>query len=78
MPPLHLAAARGDVERVAALLMSGDDPLRLDPLMGASALHLAAQGGNAEVVSSLIRHGALVNLQSHSHGMTPLMVAVWH
>ena len=39
LPPLHAAAARGDVHAVRGLLASGDDILKLDPLMGASALH---------------------------------------
>ena len=78
LPPLHAAAARGDVLAVKGLLASGDDVLKLDPLMGASALHYAAQGNSAEVVELLLARGAFINLQSPSHGMTPLMVAVWH
>ncbi len=78
LPRLHAAAARGDIHAVNGLLASGDDPLKLDPLMGASALHFAAQGGSAEVAGLLLARGAFINLQSHSHGMTPLMIAVWH
>lgn len=78
LPPLHAAAARGDLHAVNGLLASGDDLLKLDPLMGASALHFAAQGGSAEVADLLLARGAFINLQSHSHGMTPLMIAVWH
>lgn len=78
LPPLHAAAARGDVAGVRKLLTSGTDLLILDPLMGASALHFAAQGGDPEIVGDLLGSGAFINLQSHRHGMTPLMVAVWH
>ncbi len=78
LPALHLAAARGDAATVAGLLAAGADPLQLDPLMGASPLHLAAQGGSAAVMEALLQYGAFVNLQSHSHGMTPLMISVWH
>lgn len=78
LPALHLAAARGDAGAVVRLLAAGADPLQLDPLMGASPLHLAAQGGSAAVMEALLQYGALVNLQSHSHGMTPLMISVWH
>lgn len=78
LPPLHAAAARGDVHAVNGFLASGEDILKLDPLMGASALHFAAQSGIAEITRLLLDRGAFINLQSHSHGMTPLMIAVWH
>jgi uncharacterized protein len=78
LPPLHAAAARGDVNAVTGFLASGDDILKLDPLMGASALHFAAQSGSIEITGLLLDRGAFINLQSHSHGMTPLMIAVWH
>lgn len=78
LPALHQAAARGDLDAVNRLLAAGDSVFALDALMGASALHLAAQGGSTAVTQRLLAAGALVNLQSHSHGMTALMVAVWH
>lgn len=78
LPPLHAAAAHGDIAVVDGLLAVGEDVFKLDPLMGASVLHFAAQSGSAEIIQLLLDHGALINLQSHSHGMTPLMVAVWH
>jgi ankyrin repeat protein len=46
--------------------------------MGASALHYAAQSGNIQVAKLLIDQGAFINLQSPTHGVTPLMTAVWH
>lgn len=78
LPALHRHAARGALSAVQAALDDGHPLLELDATMGASALHYAAQGGSVSVVDLLLQRGALVNLQAHSHGMTPLMVAVWH
>lgn len=44
--------------------------------MGATALHKAAQGGNGDVVSQLLDHGAFIDQQSPSLGNTALMDAV--
>lgn len=78
LPDLHRAAARGDAGGVVAAIAAGQSVHTLDGLVGAGALHYAAQSGSVEVVGLLLDHGALPNLQAHSHGMTPLMVAVWH
>jgi uncharacterized protein len=45
--PLHLAAARGQVQMVQLLLTAGADPLLPETRTGASPLHKAAQGGSA-------------------------------
>ena len=75
---LHRAAGIGDVEAVHDLLTRGADPCILDSRMGAAPLHHAAQGGSVEVAQLLIEHGAFINLQAPTHGITPLMTAVWH
>lgn len=76
--PLMIASGLGYAEIVDCLLAAGADVHILDSVMGASALHYAAQGGSVEVAKRLLEHGAHLNLQSPTHGMTPLMTAVWH
>ena len=78
LPQLHRAAARGDLAGVREALSAGHSVHELDGVMGASALHYGAQSPTVDVVNLLLDSGALPNLQAHSHGMTPLMVAVWH
>jgi uncharacterized protein len=75
---LHVAAGRGDADLVRGLLAEGADPTALDSAIGTSPLHHAAQSGSVEVVRLLVEAGAPVDLQAPTHGMTPLMVAVWH
>lgn len=78
MTPLMKEAGRGDAGQVRKLLREGADVFAVDRITGASALHFAVQGGNVEVVKMLVGAGAHINQQVASHGMTPLMVAVWH
>lgn len=74
---LHRAAGLGDRAAVRALLRGGADPTVLDSRMGASPLHHAAQSGDVEVGTMLLDAGAFLNLQAPTHGVTPLMAAVW-
>lgn len=57
---LHLLARRGDVAGVEWLLAHGADPNRRWPLWDAvvTPLHVAACGGNVDVVHALLRAGA--------------------
>jgi len=80
--PLHVAARRGRVAVVQALLKAGSDPDyyssistgRRDKVFGRTALHAAAEQGHLEVVNALIAAGAEVNpLQGHIY--TPLDMA---
>ena len=48
-----IAAGLGQSYMVSMLLAAGADVLALDPRMGASALHKAAQSGNADVIGFL-------------------------
>lgn len=75
---LHRAAGLGDPAAVRQLLAQGADPSILDSRMGASPLHHAAQSGSVEVARLLVDAGAFVNLQAPTHGVTPLMAAVWY
>ena len=45
---------------------------------GATALHLAAESGNAEVIGLLVDHGADVQAREAEWGQTPLILAAAH
>ena len=54
MPPLHIAAALGDLSAVESMVVQGNAD-EAEPLLGRRALHLAAASGNVEVVQLLIK-----------------------
>ncbi|GLG94494.1 Ankyrin repeat and KH domain-containing protein mask [Gryllus bimaculatus] len=73
---LHLAAAGGHADVVAALLLAGCD-VNVTDGAGCTALQHAAADGHLEVVRQLIQHGADVNHQDSVHGNTALHEASW-
>lgn len=58
--PLILAAAAGHSETVKMLLEAGAD-VNAEDCTGWTALHAGAYGGNADVVSLLLKYGAVSN-----------------
>src|SRR3546814_10651470 len=70
------AAGLGLPELVDQRLGAGADVNAVEPRMGASALHLAAQSGNPHVVRLLIDRGAFIDQQSPILGNTALIDAV--
>lgn len=74
---LTVAAGRGYVQMTDMLLSAGADVHALDSVLGASALHKAAQSGVTDVAKLLLDHGAFINLQSATVGHTPLIDATW-
>jgi ankyrin repeat protein len=76
--PLMVAAGLGQRETVAALLAADANVLAVEPGMGATALHKAAQSGDGEIIGQLLDHGAFIDQQSPILGHTPLMDAVQH
>ncbi|MDX2272347.1 MAG: ankyrin repeat domain-containing protein [Cyanobacteriota bacterium] len=76
--PLMAASGLGLLDIVNLLLERGADVNILDNVIGISALHLAAQGGNVGVAATLLKAGAPINLQCHTNGMTALWSAVWY
>ena len=71
--PLHLAATRGELDEVVALLeASANVDARGD--LGDTPLHSAVAQGHAAVVSLLLAHGASLDARNE-RGMTPLAVA---
>ncbi|KAL3448011.1 ankyrin repeat-containing domain protein [Aspergillus insuetus] len=59
--PLHIAAAVGPAESVAALLDAGADIDALQTTCGWTPLHTAANLGRTEMIAFLIEHGADVS-----------------
>jgi ankyrin repeat protein len=78
--PLHLAGERGDKEMVSRLLDKAQTKAKKEDILGArcengqTALHRAAWGGSAEVVSLLLEEGANANTEDYD-GNTGLHIA---
>ena len=70
------ATKRGDVAAVRSLLQEGADP-NASQGDGLSALHLAAQAGNLDIVKVLIGAGAEVEAKTRIGDYTPLHLASW-
>ena len=70
------ATKRGDVAAVRSLLNEGADPNAAQG-DGLSALHLAAQGGNLEIVEVLLTAGAEIGAKTRIGDYTPLHLASW-
>ncbi|KAL0274575.1 UNVERIFIED_CONTAM: hypothetical protein PYX00_002676 [Menopon gallinae] len=73
---LHLAAANGHADAVAALLLARWD-VNAQDAAGYTPIQRAAAEGHVEVVKQLIKHGANVNIQDKVHGNTALHEASW-
>ncbi|MBC7924004.1 MAG: ankyrin repeat domain-containing protein, partial [Ferruginibacter sp.] len=76
-PPM-IAAGLGQPQMVELLLTAGAQVLAVEPRLGATALHKAAQSGNADVIRLLLDHQAFIDQQSAILGNTPLIDAVLH
>jgi ankyrin repeat protein len=70
------ATKRGDVAAVRSLLGEGADP-NVSQGDGMSALHLAAQEGNLDIVNVLLEAGATVGAKTRIGDYTPLHLASW-
>ena len=58
---MHLAVAKGYVEKIALLITYGANVNQVEKSKGYSPLHIACETGNVEVVNLLINNGANVN-----------------
>ena len=63
--PLHVAAAIGNIDAIAALAAAGAD-LEARAEGGGTPLHLAALGGTAEAVMALLKAGADPKVRNNS------------
>ena len=73
---LYIAADEQMVDAVNVLLQNGASPDIQENELNWGALHKAVFHGNVDIVSSLIKSGADVNLLT-SDGDTPLHMAAW-
>jgi ankyrin repeat protein/beta-lactamase regulating signal transducer with metallopeptidase domain len=76
VPALHLAAWRGDVERLRKCLRDGTDINSKDDA-GCTALHVAVNSGKKDIVEFLISEYASVHSRD-TYGVTPLYYAAIH
>lgn len=73
---LHYAAAKGDLQKVEALLANGLDASASDD-NGWTPLHFATQAWSPSVCTALLKAGAPIDCQD-THGNTPLGKAVFN
>jgi ankyrin repeat protein len=78
LTPLMVASGLRLFHLSEILLTAGADVHAIDPRMGATALHKAAQAGDPDVAQLLIDHGAFIDQQTPIVGNTPLIDAVLH
>jgi len=72
---LHLAALRGDLEKVRSLIAEGTD-VNDEDAEGHTAFHMAAGRGHINVVRFLLAKGADPDSRERVSGATPLNLAV--
>ncbi len=73
-PPLHWAAANGDVETLKVLLKHHPDVNEIGAEDKSTALHFAVNRGMLSAVTILLRAGASVSVKN-KHGTTPMDMA---
>jgi ankyrin repeat protein len=75
--PLIVACGCGNMATIAALLQAGADPnINPGPARALPALSIAARDGKVEVIETLCRYGADINLRSAVNGAPPITFAV--
>lgn len=81
MSPLHLAAAKGEVDIVKALILKGDHVVDLSVMddLHRTPLHLAAYNNHAEVVKLILSNLGKVHVDVNApalFGITPLHLSI--
>ncbi len=78
LPPLHVAAEKGDVSEIRRLLQRGTDVNeRGGPPFRLTALMCAAANGHLDAARLLLEKGAGVDLKEEFGGQTALHFAAW-
>eukprot|EP00729_Bicosta_minor_P014311 gene14311-biopygen31132 len=77
-PPMHLAAEKGHVDVVTALVASNADVNQAMTTNGCTPVYVAAEKGHVDVVTALVAHNADVNQAKTTDGSTPVYVASQH
>jgi ankyrin repeat protein len=73
--PLLIAARKGLIDKLNTLIANGANANQMDKLTGDTALHVAAEVGNLELIQLLIeQHNADVDARNN-HMSTPLLTA---
>ncbi|KAE8599772.1 hypothetical protein XENTR_v10017317 [Xenopus tropicalis] len=75
--PLHVAARIKDGEKVAEMLIKSGADINVEQENGETAMHVAAQHGNLQMISALIEEGGEPTWQSKNQE-NPLHTAVRH
>ena len=71
------AIQNGNADQVKSLLEAQPEVVNTTETNGYTALHLAAQQGNGEIIKLLLEHGADINAIA-ADGQTPMEVAIKH
>ena len=74
MSKLIDAVSNGSLDKVKALLLSGEDVNQKDDLYGTTALHAAAAKNKVEIAKLLIENNAEIDAEDYN-GKTPLHTA---
>jgi hypothetical protein len=77
LPEGHLAAAAGDVDRLAEIAVKNERLLHHTDSNGWQPIHEAARSGHEDVISLLVAKGVDYNARTHGgKGSTPLNIAI--
>lgn len=77
VPETHLAAAKGDVDRLTEIAVENARLLHHTDRNGWQPIHEAARGGHESVISLLVANGVDYNARTHNgKGSTPLNIAI--
>lgn len=74
---LARAVAENDLERVKLLISQGADVNEKEKNGGATPLHIAVLGGNLEIIRTLLKFGAKVNMRDEQRETPMMQISVY-